>query len=219
MNPRDNIVVLVDEAHRTQEGDLGRKMRDALPNAFLFGLTGTPINTRDRNTFYAFGAATDEGGYLNRYSFEESLRDNATLPLRFETRSVDMRIDRQTLDEEFAALIVDLSEADQAEMSRRAGRFALLVKSPARVDAIVRDIARHFTEHISPNNFGAQIVTIDQEACVLYKDALDQILPPETSEVVISIGQAPRNPGVSASLGQKMKKSNYSPGFKTHQTR
>jgi type I restriction enzyme R subunit len=189
LNSRDNIVVLVDEAHRTQEGDLGRKMRDALPNAFLFGLTGTPINTRDRNTFYAFGAAEDDGGYLSRYSFEESIRDEATLPLRFETRSVDMRIDRQTLDEEFAKLIEGLSEDDRAEVSKRAGRFALLVKSPARVDAIVEDIAKHFTEHIAPNGFGAQIVTIDQEACVLYKEALDKILPPETSEVVISISQ------------------------------
>ena len=112
-------------------------MRDALPNAFLFGLTGTPINTRDRNTFYAFGAAEDDGGYLSRYSFEESIRDEATLPLRFETRSVDMRIDRQTLDEEFAKLTAELSPEDRAEVSRRAGRFALLVKSPARVDAIV----------------------------------------------------------------------------------
>ena len=51
---------MVDEAHRTQEGDLGRKMREALPNAFLFGLTGTPINRADRNTFYAFGADEDE---------------------------------------------------------------------------------------------------------------------------------------------------------------
>jgi type I restriction enzyme R subunit len=189
LNPRDNIVVLVDEAHRTQEGDLGRKMRDALPNAFLFGLTGTPINTRDRNTFYAFGAAEDDGGYMSRYSFEESIRDEATLPLRFETRSVDMRIDRQTLDEEFAKLIEGLSDDDKAEVSKRAGRFALLVKSPARVDAIVEDIAKHFTEHIAPNGFGAQIVTIDQEACVLYKEALDKILPAETSEVVISLGQ------------------------------
>ena len=189
LNPRDNIVVLVDEAHRTQEGDLGRKMRDALPNAFLFGLTGTPINTRDRNTFYAFGAVEDEGGYMSRYSFEESIRDEATLPLRFETRSVDMRIDRQTLDEEFAKLIEGLSEDDRAEVSKRAGRFALLVKSPARVDAIVDDIAKHFMEHIAPNGFGAQIVTIDQEACVLYKEALDKILPPETSEVVFSLGQ------------------------------
>ncbi len=53
---------MVDEAHRTQEGDLGRKMREALPNAFLFGLTGTPINRADQNTFYAFGADGGRGG-------------------------------------------------------------------------------------------------------------------------------------------------------------
>ena len=60
LNTDPNIIVMVDEAHRTQEGDLGRFMREALPNAFLFGLTGTPINKRDRNTFYAFGAEEDE---------------------------------------------------------------------------------------------------------------------------------------------------------------
>ena len=86
LNDRDNIIVLVDEAHRTQEGDLGRKMREALPNAFLFGLTGTPINRADRNTFYAFGADEDEDGYMSRYGFEESIRDGATLPLHFEPR-------------------------------------------------------------------------------------------------------------------------------------
>ena len=86
LNDRDNIIVLVDEAHRTQEGDLGRKMREALPNAFLFGLTGTPINKRDRNTFWAFGAEEDEDGYMSRYWFEESIRDGATLPLHFEPR-------------------------------------------------------------------------------------------------------------------------------------
>jgi type I restriction enzyme R subunit len=188
LNPRDNIIVLVDEAHRTQEGDLGRKMRDALPNAFLFGLTGTPINTRDRNTFYAFGSTEDSGGYMSRYSFEESIRDEATLPLRFETRSVDLRIDRSALDEEFQKLIAHLSEEDKAEMSKRAGRFALLVKAPARVEAIVRDIKEHYQAKVEPRGFGAQIVTIDQEACILYKEALDQILPPECSEVVISVG-------------------------------
>lgn len=54
-------------------------MRAALPNAFLFGLTGTPINRRDRNTFYAFGAEEDARGYMSRYGFEESIRDGATL--------------------------------------------------------------------------------------------------------------------------------------------
>ena len=189
INPRDNIVVLVDEAHRTQEGDLGRKMRHALPNAFLFGLTGTPINSRDRNTFYAFGASADEGGYMSRYSFEESIRDEATLPLRFEARSVDLRIDRDALDEGFKELTANLSDEERAEVSKRAGRFGLLVKAPARVAAICEDIAAHFQAKVAPEGFGAQVVTIDQEACVLYKAALDQVLPPEVSEVVISVGQ------------------------------
>jgi type I restriction enzyme R subunit len=189
LNERGNIVVLVDEAHRTQEGDLGRQMRDALPNAFLFGLTGTPINRREHNTFYAFGASEDVGGYMSRYSFEESIRDEATLPLRFETRDVKLRIDREALDEGFAELTEGLTDADRAEVSKQAGKFALLVKSPARVAAVVEDIASHYEERIAPEGFGAQIVTIDQEACVLYKEALDLILPPEVSEVVISVGQ------------------------------
>jgi len=189
LNDRENIILLVDEAHRTQEGDLGRKMRTALPNAFLFGLTGTPINSRDHNTFFAFGAPDDAGGYLSKYSFEDSIRDEATLPIHFEPRSVDLRIDRSELDNEFAELVRDLSEADRAEISRRAGKFALLVKSPARVRAVVQDIAQHFRQNVEPSGFGAQIVTIDQEACVLYKQELDQILPPECSAVVISLGQ------------------------------
>src|SRR5438270_2528645 len=86
LNERSNIIVIVDEAHRTQEGDLGRKMRDALPHAFLFGMTGTPINRADKNTFYAFGAKEDEGGYFSKYGFEDSIRDGATKPLHFEPR-------------------------------------------------------------------------------------------------------------------------------------
>jgi type I restriction enzyme R subunit len=190
LNERGNIIALVDEAHRTQEGDLGRQMRAALPNAFLFGLTGTPINARDRNTFYAFGSDEDDGGYMSRYSFEESIRDKATLPLRFETRSVDLRIDRATLDAEFAELTKHLTDEERAEISKRAGRFALLVKAPARVTAVCEDIARHFQHKVAPEGFGAQVVTIDQEACVRYKEALDATLPDgiETA-VVISVGQ------------------------------
>ena len=90
MNTRDNIIVLVDEAHRTQEGDLGRQMRAALPNAFLFGLTGTPVNKADKNTFWAFGSEEDPGGYMSRYTFHDSIRDDATLPLHFEPRLVDV---------------------------------------------------------------------------------------------------------------------------------
>ena len=68
LNDSDNIIIMADEAHRTQEGDLGAKMRQALPNAFFFGLTGTPTNRLDRNTFATFGAEEDESGYMSKYS-------------------------------------------------------------------------------------------------------------------------------------------------------
>ena len=99
LNDRSNIIAMVDEAHRTQEGDLGRKMRKALPNAFLFGLTGTPINRADRNTFYAFGADDDTAGYMSRYGFEESIRDGATMPLHFEPRLIELHIDKEAIDQ------------------------------------------------------------------------------------------------------------------------
>ena len=84
LSDRNNIILLVDEAHRTQEGDLGVRMRMALPNAFVFGLTGTPINKLDINTFNTFGAKEDEGGYMSKYSFPDSIDDGGSLELWFQ---------------------------------------------------------------------------------------------------------------------------------------
>lgn len=188
LNNRDNIIALVDEAHRTQEGDLGLKMREALPNAFLFGLTGTPINKRDRNTFAAFGAEEDENGYMSRYRFDESIRDGATLELHFEARLVQHRVDQAAIDEAFANITGELSEEDLENLSSRAARLAILLKAPEHVRAVANDIAEHFQAKVQPNGFKAQVVVFDREACVLYKDALDEILPKEWSEVVMSVG-------------------------------
>jgi type I restriction enzyme R subunit len=187
LNRRDNIVVLVDEAHHTQEGDLGRKMRGALPHAFLFGLTGTPINRRDHNTFWAFGAEEDEQGYMSRYSFEESLRDQATLPLHFEARLLELRVDQEAIDEAYQALAGHLTEEDQENLARRAAKMAVLVRAPERVQAVVADIVRHYAEKVEPNGFKAQVVTFDRASCDLYKQAMDRILPPEASAVVMTV--------------------------------
>ncbi|MEQ1870656.1 MAG: HsdR family type I site-specific deoxyribonuclease [Vicinamibacterales bacterium] len=186
LNDRGNIVALVDEAHRTQEGDLGIKMRAALPNAFLFGLTGTPINRRDRNTFYAFGADQDARGYMSRYGFEESLRDGATLPLHFEPRLVELHIDKSAIDQAYQSLTGDLSDLDKDTLAKSASKMAVLVKVPERVERICADIAKHYQEAVAPNGFKGMVVTFDQECCLLYKAALDKILPPEASEIVIS---------------------------------
>ena len=188
MNARDNIIVLVDEAHRTQEGDLGRQMRAALPNAFLFGLTGTPVNKADKNTFWAFGSDEDSGGYMSRYTFQDSIRDDATLPLHFEPRLVDVHVDKVTIDKAFkefqeSAALTD-EEADA--LNQKSAKMAAFLKSPERVSKIVEDIAKHFTEKVAPHGFKAMIVTPDRFACVLYKEELDKYFPLEASRVIIS---------------------------------
>ena len=188
LNDRDNIIVLVDEAHRTQEGDLGRKMREALPNAFLFGLTGTPINRADRNTFYAFGAEEDERGYLSRYGFEESIRDGATMPLHFEPRLARAAHrpggDRRGVQGAHRRPRATRTGTSSPRPPRRWPCWSRLPSASAQICA---DIAEHFQEKVAPNGFGAQVVTFDRESCVLYKQALDEHLPPEASDIVMTV--------------------------------
>jgi type I restriction enzyme, R subunit len=161
-------------------------MRNALPNAFLFGLTGIPINKADKNTFWAFGAEQDSGGYMSRYTFQESIRDNATLPLHFEPRLPNYHIDKESLDIAFKEMANDLSEEDRSKLSQKAANMAVFLKSPERVKTIVADIIEHFKAHVEPEGLKAMIVTPDREACVQYKEALDLFINPEASEVVIS---------------------------------
>jgi len=188
MNTRDNIIVLVDEAHRTQEGDLGRQMRAALPNAFLFGLTGTPVNKADKNTFWAFGSEEDAGGYMSRYTFQDSIRDNATLPLHFEPRLVDVHVDKETIDKVFAEFkeSAALTDEEADALNKRSVKMADFLKSPERVSKIVEDIAKHFREKVAPQGLKAMIVTPDRFGCVQYKEELDKHFTTETSAVVIS---------------------------------
>ncbi|MDA7642386.1 HsdR family type I site-specific deoxyribonuclease, partial [Gammaproteobacteria bacterium] len=188
MNNRDNIIVLVDEAHRTQEGELGRQMRAALPNAFLFGLTGTPVNKADKNTFWAFGSNEDEGGYMSRYTFQDSIRDEATLPLHFEPRLIDVHVDRSELDKAFADFkeIKGLTDEEADALNKKSAKMAAFLKAPERVEKIVLDISEHYKEKVLPHGFKAMIVTPDRHACVQYKEELDKYFPKEASEVVIS---------------------------------
>jgi type I restriction enzyme R subunit len=189
LNDRKNVIVMVDEAHRTQEGDLGRKMREALPNAFLFGLTGTPINRADRNTFWAFGADEDVAGYMSRYSFQDSIRDKATLPLHFEAPTVKLKIDKTAIDEAFQQITDDMSEQDRDDLAKRAAKMAVLVKNPERVRAVVEHIVQHYQTKVEPNGFKAQVVCFDRECCVLYKAVMDEIIGPDASAIVMSAGQ------------------------------
>lgn len=184
LNPRDNIILMVDEAHRTQEGDLGEKMRTALPNAFFFGLTGTPINRIDKNTFLTFGAEEDRSGYMSKYSFSDSIRDGATLPIHFEPVPVELHVDQENLDRAFAELTESLTEAERAELSQKVNMKAIMY-NPSRIRKVCEHIAKHYREKIEPNGYKGQVVVYDRECCLMYKKVLDEIMGPDATTIVM----------------------------------
>ena len=184
LNTRDNIIVMVDEAHRTQEGDLGEKMRLALPNAFFFGLTGTPINRLDKNTFRTFGAIEDKSGYMSKYSFSDSIRDNATLPLNFEPVPVELHVDKEKIDAEFEELTKDLTEKEKAELSSRVNMKAIMYDQE-RIHKVCVHIEKHFRTKIKPNGFKGMVVVYDRECCLKYKQELDILMGPQATTIVM----------------------------------
>ena len=206
LNARDNIIVLVDEAHRTQEGSLGDKMRWALPNAHFYGLTGTPISSLERNTFKLFGAEEDEGRYMNRYSYKQSIRDGATNPVKFEPRLAELRVDREAIDAEFKRLVEEnnLDDDEKAALSKRAGKLAILLKAPKRMQAVSEDIAEHFNSHVKPKKMKGMVVVYDRDACVQMYYLLGAQLGFDAIEVVMNVDQSP----IKAIEGDKKGKKN-----------
>jgi type I restriction enzyme R subunit len=197
VNLRRNIVILIDEAHRSQEGNLGIYMRAALPEAFQFAFTGTPIDRGKigKGTFELYGRH-DPAGYHDKYSINESIEDHTTVPLYYTLAPTDIWVDKLQLETRFAEELdrfmaeVDAEgAATQEALSRilqKADKLLAVLKAPERVKAIAAHIAEHFQASVLPLGFKAMVVTPDREACALYKDALDRHLPREWSVVVYS---------------------------------
>lgn len=191
-NERRNVFVLVDEAHRTTGGDLGNYLMGALPNATYLGFTGTPIDrtASGKGTFKVFGT-DDEKGYLDKYSIRESVEDGTTVPLHYALAPNDMRVDRQTLEKEFLGLTELEGVSDIEELNKvleRAVTLKNMLKNRERVQKVARFVGEHYRNSVEPMGYKAFLVAVDREACVLYKQALDKVLPPAYSAVVISQG-------------------------------
>ena len=187
---RDNIVVMADEAHRSQEGDLGTYMRHALPNASMFGFTGTPIERDDRNTPRNWGKRKPDGSYERYmdppYRIKDALEDEAIVPIHYQLRLSDWRVHREDLDVMFERVFADHSDAEKAALKQQGSRLSVILKHPERVSQIAQDIARDFKRQVRPNGFKAMLVCHDKETCDLYKTQLDTLLGEDASFVVIS---------------------------------
>ena len=188
INIRDNIIVLVDEAHRSQEGDLGNYMHGALPNAYYFGFTGTPIDRTKvgKGTFKAFGYPPDEP-YLDKYTIDESIEEGTTVPLYYTLAKTELHVDKKTLENEFFRVVEEEGIASIEGINRvieRADKLKAVLKARDRIDKIAKHIAEHYKKFVEPLGFKAFIVAVDREACALYKEAIDKYLPKEYTRVV-----------------------------------
>ena len=189
LNPRRNVYVLVDEAHRTTGGDLGNFLIAALPNATYIGLTGTPIDKTayGQGTFKTFGVDDAPQGYLHKYSIQESITDGTTLPLFYNLAPNDMLVPAEVMDKEFFALAETEGIADIEELNKildRAVNLKNFLKGKERIKKVIQYVSDHYRENVEPLGYKAFLVAVDREACALYKKALDEFLPPEYSEVV-----------------------------------
>jgi type I restriction enzyme R subunit len=172
---RSNVIVLVDEAHRTQEGLYGIRMRSALPKAKLFAFTGTPIETSDRSTRRASSPQIDGKyeNYLDAYSPKQAIEDGATVEIRYEPRLVEVAHFRgEELDASFAALVDDLSEEQQEKVRADAARLKVIAKAPKRIKPITADALAYLRERTFPQGFKAQLVAVDREACAIFAEEL-----------------------------------------------
>ena len=190
LNNRERVIVLIDEAHRTTGGNFGNYLMAALPNATYIGFTGTPIDSlsKGEGTFKVFGV-DDEQGYLDKYAIAESIEDGTTVPLNYTLAPSDLQVNPEVLEREFLSLADAEGISDPDELNAildRAVNLKAMMKAPERIDRIATFVAEHFQETVEPMGFKAFLVGVDREACALYKQALDNYLPPAYSEVVYS---------------------------------
>ncbi|MBI5629898.1 MAG: type I restriction endonuclease subunit R [Elusimicrobia bacterium] len=185
LSTADNIIVLTDEAHRTQYGNLAFNLRKALPNAAFFAFTGTPLDKSDRNTYRLFSPEGER--YLDKYSIVQAEQDKATVPIKYMSRLADLQLVGASLDSLLAGLFPGKSKKELADIKRQYATPDVLASAPQRIDRIVLDIVEHYNQAIRPNGYKAMIVAETRQAAALYKTALDRLIDQALSAVVMTV--------------------------------
>lgn len=183
---RDNVIILIDEAHRTQYGDFQIELQKALPNARRFAFTGTPIP----KTHKEFGIKKEEGHeyYLDKYGIKDAIDDGATKKIRYTFGPQEWFLDKEKLKKGYEEITADLTEDEKKLVERKVQPWKVFLKHPERVDVLAEDIAKDFRETVEPQGFKAQIVACDKEACVKYYDTLMGYFDPSEVAVIFSTG-------------------------------
>jgi type I restriction enzyme R subunit len=179
LNASEKIIVLADEAHRTQYGTLGVAINSGLPHAPKIAFTGTPL-IKSRKTHNEFGS------YIDTYTIEQAVEDGATVQILYEGREAQTKVTGDSLDQLFDEYFQDKTVEEKAAIRRKYGTERAVLEAPQRIRWVCLDLLKHYRDHIQPNGFKAMIVTSSRRAAILYKETLDELEAPPSACIISS---------------------------------
>lgn len=174
VNSSSRIVLMIDEAHRTQSSELGENIFEAFPNAARVAFTGTPLITErhgEKRTVKRFG------DYIDQYKLMDAVEDGTTLQILYEGRTADAALnEKAAFENKFEDLFRERSEDELQAIKKKYGATADILEAEQRIEAIAKDMVRHYLEYIFPNGFKAQVVCHSKLAAVRYQQAIHRAL-------------------------------------------
>lgn len=187
LTDRRNIIVIADEAHRSQYRELAQNLRRAIPNASFMGFTATPIELRDKDTYLVFGEP------ISIYSIDKARRHKVVVPIYYEARLSNLHLTNEFIDEEFEEISEFMNEAERERLKRRFSKLENLILAPERINNIANDIIEHFNKRIREIEGKAMVVTISRKVAVkLYEEMMK--LPNAPSLAVVMSGNKQKDP-------------------------
>ncbi|MRR54255.1 MAG: type I restriction endonuclease subunit R [Deltaproteobacteria bacterium] len=174
VNPSERILLMIDEAHRTQGSDLGENIFEAFPNATRIAFTGTPLITEQHGTKRTVKRF---GEYIDTYKLMDAVHDGATLQILYEGRTADTALkDKHGFDTKFEDLFRNRCEEELAAIKKKYGASGDILEAEQRIAAIARDLVEHYIDNILPDGFKAQVVCHSKLAAIRYQKAIREAL-------------------------------------------
>lgn len=175
-----NTFILVDEGHRTQYGEINRRMQEVFKGAIYISFTGTPIMKRDRNIFDKFG------GLIHKYSLDDALKDKAIVPLIYEGKMVDQEVSKEAIDMRLDMLTRNLTEEQKNEVMKKWSIFEKVASSEQRLELIAWDIASNYNQTLKGTGFNSMLACNKKVEAVKYYNIFKDEFPELEVAVVIS---------------------------------
>ena len=195
-NYSKNVFVLIDESHRSNYGSMASKMRTVFPNACYIGFTGTPLMKREKNTMARFGKL------IHKYTIRDGVEDGAIVPLIYEGRFVEQKVDEENIDMWFKQTTKRLTDSQKEDLRQKWSSIRRLTSTDARIKRIALDINNHFVLGFKDTGFKAMLATNYKRDAIRYLKCFEQfgdltcgvvISPPDMRESVDDIDEGTDN--------------------------